>query len=144
MAAAEKFSFKVAEFLNRDDFDKLSYRQKVGWFGQQIAKQSLKNKGFEVLAENYYVKGGEIDLVMRRDNIVRLIEVKTRTTTSYGQPQEAINFIKMGRLTLAAQKFMFAKGWLGKIPFQLDGLAVFIDKSKGKVYLRHFENLSDF
>jgi len=144
MTAAEKFSFKVAEFLNRDDFDKLSYRQKVGWFGQQIAKQFLKSKGWEVLAENYYVKGGEIDLAIRRDNIVRLIEVKTRTTTGYGQPQEAINFVKVARLTIAAQKFMFAKGWLGKVPFQIDGLAVFIDKPRGKVYVRHFENISGF
>lgn len=110
MVDKEIFSFKTAEFLNKEDFNKLSYRQKVGWFGQQIAKEFFKNKGFEVLAENYYVRGGEMDLAIRKDNVVRLIEVKIRTNTGYSGPQEAINFVKIIRLTVAAQKFMFDRG----------------------------------
>lgn len=135
------FSFKVAEILNKDYFDKLNHRQKVGWFGQQIAKQYLVKKGFEILAENYYVRGGEIDLAVRQFGRVRFIEVKSRTSYERGQPQEAINFVKLERLVIAAQVFMRDKGWLGKTPFQIDGISVFISKIDKKAWLKHFENI---
>lgn len=49
----------------------------IGNYGEQIAVNYLKSKGFEILNRNYSKKWGEIDIVTRRTGKIHFIEVKT-------------------------------------------------------------------
>lgn len=71
-----------------------NYRLKVGYFGQKLAKNYLLAQGYEILAENYYIRGGEIDLIAKISQKVVFIEVKTRTNFRYGQAEDAVDFLK--------------------------------------------------
>lgn len=135
-------SFKLADFLSSDDFNKLNYRQQLGLYGQQAAKYYLLQKKFEILAENFFTRTGEIDLVARKEQGIRIVEVKTRTSLERGQPYEAVHKYKLLSLQQSAQVFMQNKGWLGKVNFQIDVCSVFIDKIEKKVKIKYLENVS--
>lgn len=140
-ARVTDISLTIADFLSLEDFALLNHAKKVGFFGQQVTKQYLLQNGFEVLAENYVCPGAELDLVVRRHGRVRVVEVKTRLNTTYGEPQEALHRWKLKHLLRGAQQFMYAKGWLGKVPFQIDGCALLVDRQHKRVRLKHFEQI---
>jgi putative endonuclease len=133
-----KNSFAIADFLQMESFKNLNYRQQVGLFGQQVVKYYLLGLNYEVLAENFNTRFGEIDLVVRNALGIRLVEVKTRTNKIHGEPYEAVHYYKLKKMKLSADAFMYSKGWSGEVPYHLDVASVFIDKTAGQVWLKYF------
>lgn len=79
-------------------------RQTLGRAGEHAAAELYMRRGFTILERNYRCPAGEIDLVVRRGDLVVFCEVKTRRSTSYGGPAEAVGGTKQRRLrALAAQ-----------------------------------------
>ncbi len=111
-------------------------RQSVGRRGEELASAFLVTKGFHVIGRNWHCRYGEIDLIVQRQQDIRFVEVKTRRTTTYGYPEEAVTRTKMKRL----QKTV--AWWLSvhEIPrtYSLDVIAISLDKT-GKVDLRWIE-----
>ena len=77
---------------------------------EQIAAQWLAQQGLTLITQNHYVKGGELDLVMRDGDILVFIEVKHRTTTRYGHPLETVTYQKQQRLVRAASFYLHRHG----------------------------------
>jgi len=134
----KKTSFAIADFLNLPDFENLNHSQRVGMFGQQVVKYYLQQQNYEIISENFNTRYGEIDLIVRNSQGVRLVEVKTRTNKNYGEPYEAVHYYKLKKMKLSADIFMQSKGWLGSIVYHLDVASIFIDKSEGRVWLKYF------
>ena len=82
-----------------------NHRRELGNFGERVAKAHLESKGYRVLATNFRVREGEVDLVTERDGVVAFVEVKTRRGDSMGAAVESIDARKARRLLLAAQAF---------------------------------------
>jgi putative endonuclease len=70
----------------------------VGKYGERVAARHLVEAGLEVLDRNWRCPAGEIDIVAREGGVVVICEVKTRSSTTYGAPQEAITPVKAARL----------------------------------------------
>jgi putative endonuclease len=73
-------------------------RRALGEFGERVAERWYVERGAEVLDRNWRVREGEIDLVIRRSNALVFVEVKTRRSTRFGLPIEAITPAKAARL----------------------------------------------
>ncbi len=108
-------------------------KNKIGAFGEQIAENYLKNKGFKILELNYLKKWGEIDIVVRGTNIVRFIEVKTvsyetksdlQSAISRGtwRPEENVHFSKLQRLNRAIESWIMENNYDGE--WEIDVIAV--------------------
>jgi putative endonuclease len=69
-------------------------RGQVGRHGEALAADFLENQGFQVIARNWSCRLGEIDLIVGREQELRFVEVKTRSGTSFGYPEEAISATK--------------------------------------------------
>jgi putative endonuclease len=82
-------------------------RRALGAAGEEAVAQWYLAKGYSVVARNWRVRAGEIDLVVRRDATIVFCEVKTRRGDSFGLPSEAVTFKKQARLR------MLAVQWLG-------------------------------
>ena len=68
-----------------------SPRAALGRYGEQLAAEHLTAAGMTVLARNWRCARGELDLVLRdRDGTVVFCEVKTRSGTGFGEPEEAV------------------------------------------------------
>lgn len=89
---------------------------------EKIAAQWLRQQGLTLVTQNHYVKGGELDLVMRDGDILVFIEVKHRTTTDYGHPLETVSYQKQQRLVRAAQLYIARSGLSS--PCRFDILAI--------------------
>lgn len=78
----------------------------VGDYGERVAAEHLRSIGMVVLATQWSCKFGEIDIVARDGSTLVICEVKTRTSTTYGGPFEAITGQKAARLRRLASHWL--------------------------------------
>ena len=62
--------------------------------------------GYSVVARNWRCRQGELDLVVRRGRVVVFCEVKTRSSTAFGAPVEAVTRTKQARLRVLAARWL--------------------------------------
>jgi putative endonuclease len=117
-------------------------RKKIGLKGELYAVHYLRSKGYEIVANNFYTRYGEIDIVAQKNNRFSFVEVKTRTSDYFGSPEEAISFIKIRRLKRTIMKFLLEspiyKQW------QIDVIAIQLNSFEELVDLRHYKNVEFF
>lgn len=70
----------------------------LGTWGETIAAEVLRRKGFAVIEKNYRSRYGEIDLIAEGQGMVVFAEVKLRKTALYGAAREFVNARKQERI----------------------------------------------
>ena len=98
-------------------------RNILGRSGEDRAAKHLAEQGYVVLERNYWAPYGEIDLIAMDIGIVVFVEVKTRTTDSYGSPELAVNQRKQERMVKAALGYLKFKK-LHQMPCRFDVVAI--------------------
>jgi len=93
--------------------------QRAGRNGEDVAVELLKQQGYEVVCLNWRYKHLEIDIVARDGNQLVFVEVKTRSSSTFGMPYEAVDWVKQGRLTRAADRYITAHRYAGEIRFDV-------------------------
>jgi putative endonuclease len=83
-------------------------RDAVGEYGERVAERHLADDGMEILDRNWRCRDGEIDIVARDIDALVFCEVKTRRTTTYGTPVEAVVTAKARRLRRLAAAWLAA------------------------------------
>jgi len=78
----------------------------LGARGEDLAVQYLKKKGFKVIERNYHCSAGEIDLIAREKNTLVFVEIKTRSSSDYGLPQDAVDRFKQKKMIEVARAYM--------------------------------------
>ncbi|MEV6932162.1 YraN family protein [Dactylosporangium sp. NPDC051485] len=84
--------------------------QIVGAFGERIACRYLVSQGLVLLDRNWRSTAGELDVVARDGGDLVFVEVKTRRSTRYGQPVEALVPAKVRRLRTLARMWLADSG----------------------------------
>lgn len=74
----------------------------VGNIGEDAAANYLHDEGYRVLERNYRCKIGEIDIIAKNNQTYVFVEVKTRSSTRYGFPAEAVNYHKQQKIMYTA------------------------------------------
>ena len=65
-------------------------------------------RGYAIVDRNWRCREGELDLVVRRGRLLVFCEVKTRTSTAFGAPIEAVTVLKQQRLRTLARRWLAA------------------------------------
>ena len=73
--------------------------------GEALAAGFLRKIGYEILRRNFRSRLGEIDLIARDGEEVVFVEVKTRSSERWGEPEDAVTRGKQRRLYQAAKQF---------------------------------------
>ncbi len=83
-------------------------RAQTGQKGEAIAAKFYLDKGYTLLAHNYKTRMGELDLVLRKGNLVVICEVKTRgiEAKAKANPASAVHYHKQKRLILATKRYL--------------------------------------
>lgn len=84
-------------------------KREQGAVFENYAAEFLKSKGYILLAQNYFSKYGEIDLIMKKENRIIFVEVKQRTTDIFGSGEYAIDFKKKEKNVFYCSKISFGK-----------------------------------
>ena len=104
----------------------------TGGKGEELAVAWLQMQGFSILHRNWKHSYFELDVVAAKDNVLHFIEVKTRTTDTYGYPEEAVTAKKLERLMNAGEEFLHQyPGWQR---IQYDILSIRLHKYKAPEY----------
>ena len=74
------------------------HKRRLGAYGENVAARHLCRGGMVLLDRNWRCDAGEIDLVLRDGGTVVVCEVKTRRTRTFGEPVQAITWVKLARL----------------------------------------------
>lgn len=110
----------------------------LGIRGENLVKEHIQKLGWQVLVMNYHARFGEIDIIARdRDEIV-FIEVKTRSSTAYGEPEESVGYSKFHKMIKTAQFYLLSKH-LEQSPYRFDLFTV--KKNRDGMYIEHFKNI---
>jgi putative endonuclease len=113
-------------------------RQAIGQRGEESACKYLQAKGLALLQKNYRCIYGEIDLIMRDQDVIVFVEVRCRSREDYGTALESINDNKIQKLIKTATHFLQIKKWLHKIQSRFDVVA--IQSATGKIHLEWIKN----
>lgn len=112
----------------------------VGAWGEKVATRYLKEKGYKIVAQHWTHRIGEIDIIATKDGRIIFVEVKTRTSSRYGTPEEGITWYKQQRLARTANVYMIKRKF-NNIPYQIDSIAVICNFATRKIIIRHMENV---
>ena len=100
----------------------------LGDWGEKIAVNYLMKQGYEILDRNYKTKLGELDIVAKEGDIIVFVEVKTRSSRSFGLPQESVNFKKQNKIMRMAMQYLQNRGLRGT--WRIDVVAIVMDKNR--------------
>jgi len=102
----------------------MAQKIELGKSGEALIAEYLTQKGYLIIDRNWRIKGGEIDLIASSpEGVIVFVEVKTRSSESFGHPLEAINSEKQARLMRLALAWLLAnKKWNN--PYRIDCAAV--------------------
>ncbi len=107
-------------------------KKQLGRAGEDIACTYLEKNGYSVVARNYTVRGGEIDIVATDEKFVVFVEVKCRKNDVFSKASEAVGAKKIAHLVTAAERFLFEKSddaaLYGKQP-RFDVIEVYTQKN---------------
>lgn len=109
----------------------------LGRWGETTAASFLLEKGFKIIAKNYRNWQSEIDLIVSKDNILVFVEVKTRTGTAFGMPEEFVNATKAKLVMRAAEQYIFDTDWEHDVRFDIVSILRLPD---GSTDIRHIED----
>ena len=76
--------------------------------GEEIAVKYLMDKGYEILERNWRNRHKEIDIIAKDGNELVVVEVKTRKSNDYGDPDFAVNKQKQRLLISAANSYIYS------------------------------------
>lgn len=111
----------------------------LGRYGEDLAARYLTDLGMEVLERNWRCEHGEVDLVALDGDCLVVCEVKTRRSTVFGEPVEAVTWRKAARLR------RLAAAWLAEHELRPGGVRIdvvgILRPATGPATLRHVRGL---
>jgi putative endonuclease len=81
-------------------------RRKAGNIGEDAVCGFLLRHGYEIIKRNFTVRGGEIDIIAEKADIIAFVEVKTRTIGSMTSAEEAVDLRKQRLIIRTAQAYL--------------------------------------
>lgn len=73
----------------------MSSHRAIGNKAEDLACTYLQEHGYQIVARNFTIRGGELDIVAQKEGMIVAVEVKARFTHEYGSPEEAITAAKL-------------------------------------------------
>ena len=112
-------------------------RQDLGIQGENLAVQTLENRGYAILARRHRSRYGEIDIVAQDGDVIVFVEVKLRTSDLFGEALEAIPRWKRRRMVTLALDYLSRHDLLDR-PARFDVAA--IDERTGELSVEIIED----
>lgn len=117
-------------------------KKSLGNLGENLALKYLQSKGYKFIERNFRSRFGEIDLIFQDKKTLVFVEVKTRFSKTYGEPEEAITPFKLKSFVKTAYYFKLVHPNLTE-SLRIDVVAITLDLNRKKVLsLKHFKNIT--
>jgi putative endonuclease len=81
----------------------------LGKLGEELAVEFLQKNGYAILETNWTFQKAEIDIIAQKENILAIVEVKTRSSLDFGLPQDFVKPKKIQLLVKAVNEYVISK-----------------------------------
>ena len=114
-------------------------RRETGIRGEQLARDFLKKRKYRILESNYHCPHGEIDIIARHKNTLVFIEVRTKTGSQFGSPEESITPTKREKLRATAYHYRQTHSNLPQ-QWRIDFVAIELNNNGELTRIELYEN----
>ena len=108
----------------------------LGKLGEALAVAYLENKGYQILERNWRSGHKEIDIIALYDTVLVVVEVKTRKSDDYGEPDLAVGAYKQRMLIWAADAYVRYKNLDVDVRFDIISIVI----TEGEPEIEHLED----
>jgi putative endonuclease len=107
----------------------------LGKLGEELAVDFLQENGYEILETNWTFQKAEIDIIAQKENILAVVEVKTRSSIEFGLPQDFVKPKKIQLLVKAVNEYVVSNDL--DVTVRFDIVAIYKEGQEYK--LEHIE-----
>ncbi|NNK86959.1 MAG: YraN family protein, partial [Flavobacteriaceae bacterium] len=108
----------------------------LGQLGEDLAVDHLSQKGYRILQRNYRFDRAEVDILASKGDILAVVEVKSRSSNSFGDPQEFVKPKQIRNLVKAVDHFIESRGLNVDVRFDI----IAITKTSKGFDIEHLED----
>jgi len=114
----------------------MAEHNELGKLGEQLAVDFLIKKGYIIKEKNWRFQKAEVDIIAQKENVLAIIEVKTRATDYFGNPQDFISPKKIKLLTNAIDEYVTKNDLDVEVRFDVIGII----KNKNETKIEHLKD----
>ncbi|MGC9375440.1 MAG: YraN family protein [Bacteroidales bacterium] len=108
----------------------MAEHNELGKKGEEIALTYLKSKQYIVKETNWRFRKNEVDIITEKDNLLVVVEVKTRTSEYFENPKEAVTKKKQKFIIQATDAYIQEKNIEKEVRFDIVGVTIINGKTK--------------
>ena len=114
----------------------MAEHNELGKLGEELAVAFLQKNGYDILETNWTFQKAEIDIIAQKENILAIVEVKTRTSIEFGLPQDFVKPKKIQLLVKAVNEYVISNDLDVEIRFDI--IAIYKEDKSYKI--EHIED----
>jgi len=114
----------------------MAQHNELGKKGEKLAVDFLVKNNYTILETNYRFHKAEVDIIAQKENVLAVVEVKTRSTDYFGDPQDFVKPKKIKLLVSAIDDYVIKHNLDVEVRFDIIGI---IKNDKG-IRLEHLED----
>lgn len=114
----------------------MAQHNELGKKGEQLAIDYLVEKGYTILDKNWRFQKAEIDIIAQKENTLAVVEVKTRSSDYFGNPQDFVNPKKIQLSVSAINEYVISKDLDVDVRFDI----IAILKTEKETKIEHLED----
>ena len=108
----------------------------LGKIGEDLAVEFLRKNSYEILDRNYRYRKAEVDIIAQKNDVLAVVEVKTRSGNYFGDPQDFISKKKIKLLVEAVDEYVNSKNLIVEVRFDI----IAITKHQESYKIEHLED----
>lgn len=114
----------------------MAKHNELGKKGEQLAVDFLLKNGYDIVERNYRFQKAEIDIIAQKADTLAVVEVKTRSTSDFGNPQDFVQPKQIQRLVKAVNEYVVSNALDVEVRFDIVAIV-----KEGKAFkIEHLEN----
>ena len=114
----------------------MAQHNELGKKGEELALELLEKKGYFIRDKNWRYLKAEVDIIAQKGDILAVVEVKTRSSTDFGDPQDFVNPKKIKLLVTAIDEYVNSKELDVEVRFDI----IAIVKEGPRFNIEHIED----
>jgi putative endonuclease len=114
----------------------MAEHNELGKIGEELSVEYLQKNGYEILETNWTFQKAEIDIIAKKENILAVVEVKTRSTLDFGLPQDFVKPKKIQLLVKAINEYVVSNDLEVEVRFDI----IAVHREGKKFNIEHLED----
>ncbi len=114
----------------------MASHNELGKLGEELAVNYLQKNGYSILETNWTFQKAEIDIIAQKENVLAIVEVKTRSSIEFGLPQDFVKPKKIQLLVKAVNEYVISNDLDVEVRFDI----IAISKKESDFKIDHIED----